>query len=264
MTAGFAVQGLTPDAFAVIGGWQSKPDDSLSFTTGEDASVQLWRADLPASETAARAMFGERAAAMEESKRLIAAAGAQMQQLHPEMIAGAATSFAARAEVAPADELLLTLGALRAEAGGDVSFALGLPGLPADWRETVRDYFAFSEQMLRLLRPSLQIETRVEAALLAVTELQLDGDANHSWPTSIPAGQAWQHGRTVRLTLQTRQALLQLMAQVTTGAIALAPRFLGGGATAVLALPATYKFIKRTVAQLRQLRVLERQLREVG
>ena len=263
--SGFAVQGLSADAFAVIGGWRSLPEDALSFAAGpEDEETLLWRADLPANELAARELLARQEAELAASEELVVEAGTRLLQLQPGMVAEAAASFSTVAEMEPEEELLMTLGALRAEVTGDVSFALGLPGLPADWRETVADYLAFTRQMLRLLQPSLQIETRVGETLIAVSRFQLGGDADHSWPVAFPAEQAWQHGRTVRLTLQTRRALLGLMTEVTSGAIVLAPRFLGGGASAILALPATYKFIKSSVAKLRQLRTLEGQLRAVS
>ena len=264
----FAVTGLDQAAFNIIGGWEAVPaveaGGAVSFggTALPDEDVLTWQIGLPADGAASRETLAQQKANLEESQALVALAGQRMRVLTPDMAAETAQSFSAGDDPVPALELMETLAALQGQTTEAVSFGL-IPGMPDDWRQTVAEYMAFSRQMLNLMKPALQVETRVGRTLLAVSRFQLDGDAAHSWPADFAAGQTWQHGRTVRLTLQTRMALFQLFAEVSAGAIALAPRFIGGAGTALLALPATYKFVKSTVAQFKKLRTLERQLAAV-
>ena len=256
----FAVAGIDQAAFNVIGVWESVPaadtQGAVSFSDAQssDEEVLTWQVALPADEAASRVMLEQQVADLEESQAFIEMAGERMRLLTPGPL-----SFSAGEAAAPEMELMATLVALRGQSTEAVNFGL-IPGLPGDWRQTVAEYMAFSRQMLNLMKPTLRVETRSGGSLLAVSHFQLDGDATHSWPTKFQSGKSWQHGKTLRLTLQTRMALFQLFAEVSAGAIALAPRFLGGAGTTILALPATYKYVKNTVAQFKKLRALEKQM----
>jgi len=70
------------------------------------------------------------------------------------------------------------------------------------------------------------------------------------------------HRQILSLTLESRLALLQLLAQTSAGAVALAAKFSLPGGT-VLALPATWRYIQDVMQQAQKIADLQRQIERV-
>jgi hypothetical protein len=125
----------------------------------------------------------------------------------------------------------------------------------------VAEYKAFAGQTLRLLRPTLSVETQVGKKTLALTRVGLSGDFETAWRSPSTPDQAQLHQRTLSLTLGSRLVLLQLLAQTGAGAATLVAKFsLPGGA--IMALPAAWRFIQDVIGQSQELVDLQRQLKE--
>jgi hypothetical protein len=260
MTTQFTIQGIDAAQEPLLGIWQASPAPPVSFgIEAAEESELLWSVSLPAEPVQARASLDQGAEQVARTQRAVAQAGKALEDLPDYWLEQTSFAFATTSEAAgPEITLRRNLAQLEGQ-GAEFSYALSLPD---DWSKTVAEYKAFAGQTLRLLRPTLSVETQVEEKTLARTRVGLTGDFDTAWRSPRTPDQAQLHQRTLSLTLKSRLALLQLLAQTGAGAATLVAKFsLPGGA--IMALPAAWRFIQDVMEQAQELADLGRQLEEV-
>jgi hypothetical protein len=219
----------------------------------------VWSVSLPDNPELAGAIVAERAQAVLASQQNLTQGQEMLRTLPAQGVEAAAFALADTAE-RPSPEIMLQrhLAALH-DTGEAVSFGLTWP---TDWSHTLTDYQAFVQQAVQVLKPTLCVETQVEEAPLAFTRVRFSGDIDTCWADPRSAGHTSLHHHVLSLTLESRLALLQLLANTATGAAMLALRFsLPGGA--LTALPATWRYLQDVMAQGQRVRDLQRQLQDV-
>ncbi len=128
--------------------------------------------------------------------------------------------------------------------GGKDSVSFGW-GFSDNYSESLSEFETFIRKISEFLKPTLCIETRVQENLFARTRAEMDGDLKTLWNFTDGEFSAYAslHQRNVSFALDSRTALFQLLAQIISGAAALAVRFsLPGGA--ITALPAAWRYIQ--------------------
>jgi hypothetical protein len=280
VTSQFVIHGLEAGSDA-LGLWQvaASPESFASPRVptnaagggSENPPPIVWSVSLPADTADAQRSVQQQRHVLQTTHIAIAESGRFLENLSPspEMVSFGAAGIANMPD--PEARLVESLAHLQGDEAA-VSFGSGflpgLPGLPADWRATVAGYQAFVQQTLQLMRPTLRVETKIEEVLLACTQVRLTGDFDTVWveaeqvnPQSQQSRSKQQmHQQILSLTIQSRLAILRLLAQTSVGAAALAARFaIPGGA--MVALPAAWRYIQDVVKQAQQLVALK-QLRE--
>jgi hypothetical protein len=266
VAAQFTIQGLAGGQADLLGIWQPVSSPGLTFSAPIAAEAELeaddeaiWSVSLPAQPTLASKAVQHQVETLELTQQAISQAGQTLQQLPAHWLEE--TSFALEPtadSAAPEATLRRNLARLQ---GGEAEVSFGL-GLPTDWSQTVAEYKAFMRQVLSLLRPTLRVETRVEGTLLAHTLVRLSGDAATAWSSQGASTHIQLHHQILSLTLESRLALLQLLAQTSAGAAALVAKFSLPGGT-VLALPAAWRYIQGVMQQARKVADLQRQMERV-
>jgi len=133
--------------------------------------------------------------------------------------------------------------------GGKDSLSFGF-GFSDKYSETLSEFETFIRKISEFLKPSLCVESRIRESLFARTRAGIGGDLKTLWNFTDGEFSAYAslHRRNVSFTLDSRTALFQLLAQIISGAAALAVRFsLPGGA--ITALPAAWRYIRDVMAQ---------------
>ncbi len=255
----FFVSGPGAGALEALGFPAAEPPAETSFAAGgETATTALvWDVNLPAGRNEAWQTLRRQRLTLDVTQASLADAGRQIAALNP---APRDVAFSAQADGGPdpaAARLLDTMAYFREEAHLSTSFGLGWPRLPEGWHESVAGFRHFATDTIRLLQPTMRIQTRLGGALVAISEVRLDGDLTSHWGAEYGAADAEMHAESVMVTLQSRQALLQLLGEAIAGATTLAGRFaLPGGV--LLAAPAAFRFIRDIVEQSRALAASER------
>lgn len=280
MTSQFVIHGLEAGSDA-LGLWQvAASPESFAFSHtptnaagggSEDPPPIVWSVSLPANMADAQRSIQQQRYVLQTTHIAITESGRFLENLSPspEMVSFGATGIANLPD--PEARLAESLAHLQGDEAA-VSFGSGflprLPGLADGWQATVADYQAFVQQTLQLMRPTLRVETKIEGVLLAYTQVRLTGDFDTVWVEAEQVNPQPQQNRSkqqthqqiLSLTIQSRLALLRLLAQTSVGAAALAARFaIPGGA--IVALPAAWRYIQDVVKQAQQLVALK-QLRE--
>ena len=263
MTGHFTVQGLTEGQADLLGIWKPVSPPGLAFSAAIATEAELeaddevvWSVSLPANPTLASKSVQHQVETLVVTQQAISQAGQALQRLPLHWLEQ--TSFALEPAADPETTLRRNLAQLQS---GEAKVSFGL-GLPTGWSQTVAEYQAFMQQMFRLLKPTLRVETQVEEALLAYTLVKLSGDSETAWGSQGPSTHIQLHRQILSLTLESRLALLQLLAQTSAGAVALAAKFSLPGGT-VLALPATWRYIQDVMQQAQKVADLQRQIKRV-
>ncbi len=268
MTAQFVIHGLEAGADA-LGLWQvvASPESFAFSRTPTNAAGGgfsdpppiVWSASLPVNTADAQRSIQQQRHILHTTQMAIAESGRFLESLSPsqEMVSFGAAGIANLPD--PEARLRESLAHLRGDEAV-VSFGSGflskLPGLPDGWQSTVADYQAFVQQALQLMRPTLRVETKIEDVLLAYTQVRLTGDFDTVWVEAVKTNSQLKQSRSnqqthqqiLSLTIQSRLALLRLLAQTSAGAAALAAKFaIPGGA--IVALPAAWRYIQDVVKQ---------------
>lgn len=276
MTSQFVIHGLEAGADA-LGLWQVVASP-VSFASApipmnaagggfSDPPPIVWSVSLPANVADAQRSIQQQRHILQTTQMAITESGYFLENLSPslEMVSFGAAGIANMPD--PEARLVESLAHLQGDEAA-VSFGSGflpkLPGLPDGWQATVADYQAFVQQTLQLVRPTLRVETKIENVLLAYTQARLTGDFDTVWvEAENPNSQLKQsgsnqqtHQQILSLTIQSRLALLRLLAQTSVGAAALAAKFAVPGG-AIVALPAAWRYIQDVVKQAQQLVALK-------
>lgn len=257
MTPQFTIRGLRGGQTGILGIWQPLSPTSHSFSTStvmenetedDDAEV-VWSVSLPSCPAQAEETVKHQGQALHMARESMAKITLTLHSLPVHGLED--TAFALEQiddNTSPEATLYHHLAQLQ-HGGEAVSFG---PGWPTNWSQTVSDYQAFMQQVVQLLKPTLRVETQVEGVLHAYTRVGFSGDFETFFLGHSTSHYAQLHSHNLSLTLQSRQALLQLLAQTCTGAAVLAARFsLPGGV--MMALPAAWRYLQDVMAQAKKL-----------
>ena len=264
MTSLFAIRGLKEQRTSILGIWEPFSPTSFALRdsafpgsgTAADGEEVVWSVSLPGNPTLASETVQHQAKSLQTVQRAIARGTPTLRELPARWLE--TPSFAvehATDSTNPEATLWRHLAQLH---GGEeaVSFGLGLPG---NWSQMVADFQAFTQQVLQLLKPTVRVETIVEGALQAYTRVGVTGDFETFWYSHATWHHTKLHQHIISVTLESRLAMLQLLAQSTAGAAILAARFsLPGGA--FIALPATWRYLQDVIAQGKKLAALHDQI----
>lgn len=277
MVTQFTIQGLETES-DILGLWQAAPQPvSIAYSISSEVTVGgegnnlssiVWSVSLPSDSVEAEQTLQKQAYVLGSTQRAITASGKFLERLSPSQ---AMVSFSAnKIDQLPNPEARLMVNLTHLQ--GDVAattYSLGLtsrlPGFPESWQETITAYQQFVQQIFQLLAPTVRVETKIESVLLAYTLVRLTGDFETIWTEqdSAKSGSAGDeekqkmHRRILSLTVESRLALLQLLAQTSASAAALAAKFsIPGGA--VVALPAAWRYIQDVIKQAQRLAVIKK------
>jgi hypothetical protein len=240
-----------PGAIDELGVWTPAPAGGLEaatpreFALAEDAALHrppenlLWQQDLAAAETtdltAAEGRLTTAALALPqaETRAAIFAAGGGMVAGVAAEFAGPERDLAEWARLAPVDAGELTRR--------------------PDFRAAAEQVAAFFEKVREAVRNYTRVVTRIDGAVIAVTEVAWTGHFRAVWAAGRPVDEATRHAVAVTLALRTRDLWLRLAATVLAGAVRLTALF---AANPLLALPAAYRFARQVIEQAQALNLL--------
>jgi hypothetical protein len=117
--------------------------------------------------------------------------------------------------------------------------------------ESYRQWQAFVEQVRQVVAHYARIETALAGSDVGLTSVRWTGDFATTWAPDITADTMKAHLMSVRLTLESRIALMRVVSIVATGAAGLAVKAAIPGGQLLL-LPAIWKFVRDVLAELRQ------------
>lgn len=238
----FTVGGIDVAGPELFGLWTAAPE-TVHFGGAEAADGETrWRVALPDDQDAAAGALRARSAALRTTVAGLEQAGREIRGMSPDVSFGTPASAAQRR----------LRESLRAAAQAESAVAFGVVDrlrLPENWSENVAEFNGFLVRLGNLVRPGLEVESVVGKRPVAVTRVGLDGDQRTTWHVVAAAA---LHRDTLRLALETRKMLLTLLVRTVGGAAILAGRFVVPGG-AIVALPATYRFIRDVVADVRRL-----------
>jgi hypothetical protein len=204
-------------ATGVLGIWRVGPSaPSVAFTASHPTAPEalLWRIDLPAD---------------------------------PRQAAGRLEAGHARLRTA-SDRLADATARLDAaldRSGPGVAFTAETP-LAGTFTDSELDGW---QRLVSCCRPSALVETRIQDQPVARSLLGLGGNLRTVCRTGLGPRHAGLHREGVRLVVDSRAAVLRVIACVTRGAVAISVRLaLPGGA--VLALPVAWRFVQRVLAEV--------------
>ncbi len=255
--------GLADTALDVLGVWTATPAapaEAVAFdtTTAPAPDAPVWRANLPADPERAAAELAGGEGRLGASHEALTEAQVRLGAFVAARTAGPAfdTLSVPADGAAPEAELWLLLQEIE-QGRPPSSFGLG-DSLVGGWEQANQQFQAFIEQVSRLVAYYAWVETRQAGRIVGRTAVGWTGDVDTVWPAAAQPDQAELHRRTLALALASRDALVRMVALVTSGAVKLSVLLTTPGG-AVLALPAAWKFINQVLAELEkhQLRVEE-------
>ncbi len=267
MSAHFTIKGLglgIAEDETLLGVWQTESGaqrDGFSFRAFSTAEAEqdepiVWSVSLPfADDTeAAEQLLQTQQYNLHRSQQVTQQAVARLETIPPPEL-----SFNVRRDESPEARLFAYVYHLQQidEEQPDVSF--GVEGLIQGWEDTAAKFETFFSQTLQLLKPTMQVETRLGEGLMAYSHLHLAGDIETTWQGRSSEKQRHLHQQTVSLASQSRVAVLQLLGQISTGAAVLSARFsLPGGP--LMALPAAWRYIQDVSMQAQEVAQLYQKL----
>jgi hypothetical protein len=224
----FALLGVDlPGQPNLLGLWDTSPG-VVSFAVGAEAQP-TWVVQLPEDPQQAEAQL---AAGQETLQRTLAALEDGDTRLERIAQTRRQVSFATTGLPEPEANLLLSLQQLEEGAPDVVSYGL-LEDMEGQFR-------AFLEQVGRLVSEYARAETRVKALPIARTIVDWSGDFDTTWLAESNPALVSLHTSVLRLTLDSRMAIVRMLAVVSARALALAPKISGGP---ILVLPALLRFL---------------------
>jgi hypothetical protein len=214
-----------------------------------EEGVPVWKADLPADAAEAHAALDAAQEAIYRGDSALEVAEVRMEDLARQRRGPQAfdVSFAPEPLAAPEQELL---GLLQEAQYGRTAVSFGEPAPEGEgWEKAVEEFQAFSERVQRTLTQYAWVETHQEGQLLVRTTVNWIGDMETAWQAALAPDQLALHRRTLKVALSSRTSMLRSMIVVAAGASKIAVLLTTPGG-AILALPATWKFIRQIHAEL--------------
>lgn len=240
-------------ASADWGPWQTAgvPAPGLSFGApgAPEEGVPIWKADLPADAAQAHAALDAAQEAVRQGDAALEIAEVRVEGLVRQRRGPQAfdVSFAPEPLAAPEQELL---GLLQEAQYGRTAVSFGEPAREGEgWEQAVKEFQAFSERVQRTLTQYAWVETHQEGQLLVRTTVNWIGDMETAWQEALNPDQLGLHRRTLKVALSSRTSMLRSMIVVAAGASKIAVLLTTPGG-AILALPATWKFIRQIHAEI--------------
>jgi hypothetical protein len=246
--------GSAHPGFDILDLWSSQglPVYGVAFAASAEATARpsTWRLDLPPGRSAAEEHLDAVRASMEDWEGALAEAGPRLQRLVGLESAGGLSFAAASGSGLPAaeGELLRMLSAARHDAAS-VSFAAPDQARFPEWQDAAAEVKRLFEQGRRLVRYYASVETAVAGQRVARTTVSWSGDLDTFWPAGVGPEAQLLHRRSLALALASRTTILRTIAVVTAGAVTIIP-LLGTPGSAIMALPAIWRFVKRIRAEL--------------
>ena len=249
--AGTGLADATPDVLGVWTATPATPGEAVAFDTAAAPATDapVWRANLPADPELAEAELAGGETRLGASHAALTEAQMRLDAFVAARTAGPAFDVPGTGAEGAAPEAELWLLLQEIEQGRPPpSFGLG-DTLVGKWEQANQQFQAFIEQVSRLVAYYALVETRQAGRIVGRTAVGWTGDVDTVWPAATQPDQADLHRRTLALALASRDALVRMVALVTSGAVKLSVLLTTPGG-AVLALPAAWKFINRVLAEL--------------
>lgn len=267
------VSELTPDVFGV---WETRPASDtgeVSFgAPGEEAEeIAVWSVNLSPDVEVAEKQMAASAAQVAASRQGLATARQRLDTLVANQRAEGEVSFSVSAEQPDlpfADrELLRALGQIQAHEE-EVTYgifdgvkqavdkvvgkiAASMTGDP----QTEEKLKAVMERLTASLIYYAAIETKIDNALVARTQISWVADANTIWQLGASAEQFALHQRTLKLAIDSRNALMRTFGLTAEAAVKLSILLATPGG-AIVALPAAWKYVNQILAEVGQYQTL--------
>lgn len=241
----------TPDVLGVWTVTPAVPAGAVAFDTAAAPATDapVWRANLPAHPDLAEAELAAGEGRLGASHEALTEAQARLGAFVAARTAGPAfdaPGAGAKGE-APEAELWLLLQEIE-QGRPPPSFGLG-DTFVGKWEQANQQFQAFIEHVSRLVAYYAWVETCQAGRIVGRTAVGWTGDVDTVWPAATDPDQAELHRRTLALALASRDALVRMVALVTSGAVKLSVLLTTPGG-AVLALPAAWKFINQVLTEL--------------
>lgn len=238
--------------------WGSAPllaaglDPSFDVDAAAESPL-TWTFEAPADADAAAAQLVRMEAALQAHQLALDAAGSRLDALIAGAQADGSVSFdGVAAQVAwgsPENDLLDLLA--EAEKRDVTAVDFGIAGLSIPhWDEIAENFQGFLDRLRRFLAHYAWVETKIEGRMVARTEVSWLGDFQTSW-TSSTASDMDLHQRALGLALATRKTTLRILLFTVAGAVKITPLLASPG-SAVLALPAVWRFINQIRSELEE------------
>lgn len=267
------VSELTPDVFGV---WETRPTSEageVSFgVPGEESEeIAVWSVNLsPDLELAEKQM--EASAAQVAASRLgLATARQRLDTLVANQRAVGEVSFSVSAEqpdLPPADqELLRALGQIQAHEE-EVSYGIfdgvkqAIDKIAGKAVTTMTGDLQAEEKLkavMERLTASLiyyaAVETKIDSAIVARTQISWVADANTFWQLGTLPEQFALHQRTLKLAIDSRNALMRTFGLTAEAAVKLSILLATPGG-AIVALPAAWKYVNQILAEVGRYKAL--------
>jgi len=241
---GFALSGVTlPGENDLFGVWTMAPKVAgVSFDANAPTAPAdpTWRVRLPESVDAAQSILQTQRLAIQRGESALAQAEQRLARLGH---AGEGVSFAA--STGPEADLLRALNALQP------SVSFGLPGKEAisEQLENLTQWQSFLNQVRDMVTHYARVETEVAGTCVGQTAVGWTGDFESIWTPGVALACMQLHHQSVHLALESRLALIRMVAIVATGAAGLAVTLsIPGGQ--LMALPAIWKFVRDVLKEI--------------
>lgn len=267
------VSEVTPDVFGV---WETRPTSEageVSFGAPGDESqdIAVWSVNLSPDLELAEQQMEASAAQVASTRQGLATARQRLNTLIANQRAEGEVSFSVSAEqpdLPPADqELLRALGQIQAHeeevsygffdgvkqaidkvAGKVVTTMTGDP-------QAEEKLKAVMERLTASLLYYAAVETKIDSAIVARTQISWVADANTIWQLGMLPEQFALHQRTLKLAIDSRNALMRTFGLTAEAAVKLSLLLATPGG-ALVALPAAWKYVNQILAEVGQYRAL--------
>ncbi len=204
----------------------------------------LWRLELPTDHDAAMNALDIHAFTLLLDRDGILESAGRLYHFVDSWVFNQPTEAQARIETAGSPEYLL------AEAIESLRSAQAR-GIIRDIPDIVEEFQAFLSRVHAFLSNYAVIETAANGTLLARTCVGWSGDFTSWCREDLTADQALQHVYSMRVALQRRRMLIQLLSVVIAAAADIGMR-LGVPGGVLLALPAIWRFIRMVADEYRR------------
>lgn len=257
----FIIQGLPEGYGKLLDIWQVEPNSAVAFnpdgSKADNNEVIAWSVSLPAEPHLAQNLIEMQANLIGQRERQMRVAEQNLRDLN--LFGPAASAFTSR-NIGFAESPEMTLRRNLAQIQGrDSVVAFGLRDWLPHWQKTITDYKSHVDQILSLCRPTMRVETKIEQRQVACTIVSVSGHFQTISTLPLNGSHVLMHHQILALTLQSRLALLQLLATVGSGAVMIAIKLgLPFPAGPLLAMPAVWRYLQDLQQQVETLQQIGR------
>lgn len=249
--------GIAPTVFGLWATAPLSPAEAIAFDTSADTTsrvppeVPVWRVNLPADMNLAATRLTGGEARLDASREAMKKAPDRLGTFVKAQSAGMAfdISSGGRELAKPEAELLVLLNEIQA-GRPPVSFGLG-EKLFGGWQQTTDRFQAFVDRLLKSFAHYIWVETCIQEQYLGRTGVGWTGDMNTVWQQGLSTAQVELHQHSLALALASRGELIRTFSLAVRGAVQLSVLLTMPG-SALLALPAVWKFVNQILADLKE------------